>query len=76
MTQEELAKRLGSTSKQHISRMERGVETCSIDLLIEMMELLHVSSDYLLLGADHNNEHIRDGLLAVIAQLATITQRL
>ena len=56
--------------------MERGVETCSIDLLIEMMELLHVSSDYLLLGADHNNEHIRDGLLAVIAQLATITQRL
>lgn len=34
MTQEELALALGLASKQHISCMERGVEACSIDLLV------------------------------------------
>ena len=74
MTQEEFAKKLGLTSKQHISRMERGVGKCSIDLLIEIMDLLHVSSDYLLLGTDSDKEGTRDSLLAVIAELVKIAQ--
>ena len=74
MTQEEFAKKLGLTSKQHISRMERGVGTCSIDLLIEIMDLLHVSSDYLLRGTDSDKESTRDSLLAIIAQLAKKAQ--
>ena len=35
-TQEELAVRLGLASKQHVSRMENGERSCSIDLLIEL----------------------------------------
>lgn len=33
ITQEELAVRLGLASKQHVSRMENGERSCSIDLL-------------------------------------------
>ena len=36
ITQEELAVRLGLASKQHVSRMENGERSCSIDLLIEL----------------------------------------
>ena len=32
LTQLELSERLGLASKQHISRIERGEKTCSIDL--------------------------------------------
>ena len=47
ITQEELAVRLGLASKQHVSRMENGERSCSIDLLIELSCILHVSTDYL-----------------------------
>ena len=51
ITQEELAVRLGLASKQHVSRMENGERSCSIDLLIEMSCIPHMSStDYLLMG--------------------------
>ena len=50
ITQEELAVRLGLASKQHVSRMENGERSCSIDLLIELSCILHVSTDYLLMG--------------------------
>ena len=46
ITQEELAVRLGLASKQHVSRMENGERSCSIDLLIELSCILHVSTDY------------------------------
>ena len=42
ITQEELAVRLGLASKQHVSRMENGERSCSIDLLIELSCILHV----------------------------------
>ena len=38
----------GLASKQHVSRMENGERSCSIDLLIELSCILHVSTDYLL----------------------------
>ncbi len=40
ITQEELAVRLGLASKQHVSRMENGERSCSIDLLIELSCIL------------------------------------
>ena len=52
ITQEELAVRLGLASKQHVSRMENGERSCSIDLLIELSCILHVSTDYLLMGSE------------------------
>ena len=58
ITQEELAVRLGLASKQHVSRMENGERSCSIDLLIELSCILHVSTDYLLMGSEPSKEEV------------------
>lgn len=50
MTQQQLADSLGLASYQHISRIERGIEGCSIDLLSDISDVLHISTDYLLKG--------------------------
>lgn len=59
ITQEELAVRLGLASKQHVSRMENGERSCSIDLLIELSCILHVSTDYLLMGSEPSKEEVK-----------------
>lgn len=56
MTQEELAEKIGLSTKKHISGMECGKEACSIDLLLEIAEVLDVSTDYLLMGKDPGGE--------------------
>lgn len=76
LTQLELSERLGLASKQHISRIERGEKTCSIDLLIELSCILHVSTDYLLMGKEPAREHLKNDLLSVISQLTTITKEI
>lgn len=75
MTQEELAEKLG-VEKLHISRMERGVVACSIDLLLEMSATLAVSTDYLLTGKNPGREITRMQLVSVISQLSIIAQSL
>ena len=75
MTQEELAEKLG-VEKLHISRMERGVVACSIDLLLEMSTALKVSTDYLLTGQYPDNKIIKIQLESVISQLSRIVQSL
>ena len=51
MTQEELADIL-HVGKLHISRMERGVAACSLDLLVNISEVLEVNTDKLIKGAE------------------------
>ncbi len=75
MTQEELAEALGLASKQHVSRMERGVEACSIDLLVELSIVLHVSTDYLLMGKEAAREELKDQIFSVIGQLTEIAKK-
>ena len=65
ITQEELAVRLGLASKQHVSRMENGERNCSIDLLIELSCILHVSTDYLLMGSEPSKEEVKNDLLSI-----------
>lgn len=74
ITQEELADRL-SVDRNHITRMERGIRVCSIDLLVEMASALGVSTDYLLLGTTPT-ERSKAALLTVIEQLSQIIQHL
>ena len=79
ITQEELAVRLGLASKQHVSRMENGERSCSIDLLIELIELsciLHVSTDYLLMGSEPSKEEVKNDLLSIISELSTIAKKI
>ena len=75
LTQEELAEMVG-VEKQHISRIERGVTACSIDLLPALSVALQVSTDYLLMGKSIDKELTRTQLLSVISQLTLITQGL
>ncbi len=75
LTQEELANILNA-SKDHISRLERGIGACSLELLIELSEVLHTSTDYLLIGRRPSNdsakEKIRSELYSVLATLETL----
>ena len=75
-TQEELAVRLGLASKQHVSRMENGERSCSIDLLIELSCILHVSTDYLLMGSEPSKEEVKNDLLSIISELSTIAKKI
>lgn len=73
MTQEELAE-LVEVNKQHISRLECGTRTCSIDLLVELSCHLQVSTDYLLIGKEPAREKNREKLLEMISELSTIAK--
>ena len=75
LTQEALAEKV-SVEKQHISRMERGVNACSIDLLVELSCVLGVSTDYLLTGKDSQKERIKNILMDIIAKLMELLKML
>ena len=48
-SQEEMAEELG-VSMTHYKHMEYGSKGCSVDLLLILAEMFHVSTDYLLVG--------------------------
>ena len=55
MTQEVLAEKLNCSIK-HISHVERGVASLSLDLLIEAGDILDCSMDYLIKGEEASPE--------------------
>lgn len=73
LTQEKLAEEL-NISWDHLSKIERGARSCSIDLLIEIAGYFGVSTDYLLTGKGMSRE--RDRILSVIRDLNEIAQSL
>ena len=75
LTQEELATKVG-VDKQHISRMERGIKACSIDLLVVLSGTLEVSIDYLVLGERFYGNAKKDQLLSIIDQLSDVVKTL
>jgi len=74
-TQEELAEILG-VERLHITRMERGVVACSIDLLLDLSCHLQVSTDYLLKGVSAGMKNPKEQLLEVIQELSLVAERL
>lgn len=74
ITQEELANSL-SVDRNTIGRMERGIRSCSFDLLVEICSILNVSSDYLLMGKDEIKVS-KEELLKTVSKLNTIVQNL
>lgn len=74
ITQEELAEWI-SVDRNHITRMERGIRVCSIDLLVELAAALDISIDYLLVGVVATNT-AKQALLVAIEELEKIVQSL
>lgn len=50
MTQSRLAEKLDYTSESQLQRSESGETACSVDKLMELAQILGVSTDYLLFG--------------------------
>lgn len=47
-----------------------------IDLLLELFCILHVSTDYLLMGSEPSKEEIKNDLLSIISELSTIVKKI
>ena len=73
ITQEKLAQEM-NVSWNHISKLERGTRSCSLDLLITISKYFGVSTDYLLTGKEMSIE--RNRILSVIRDLTEIAQSL
>lgn len=75
LTQDELAKRL-NVNKGHISRIERGVSSCSLESLLSLAKELHTSTDYLLTGQSLSDEDAKNQLLSAIDILSAVSRML
>ena len=73
LTQESMAEVL-NISLEHLSKMERGKRKPSIDLVVAMACYFHVSTDYLLMGKNHDMVDSRTKLLDVARQLTEIAK--
>lgn len=67
--QNELAEKL-NISNNHLSSVENGREKPSLELLLNICELLNVTPDYLLLGNMHTNDISQD----ILASLRLCTE--
>ena len=72
-TQEQLAMEL-NLSYEHLSKMERGLRTCSFDLLLEIAGYFNVSCDYLLTGRDFERVETRDQLIDIASALMKLAK--
>jgi len=75
LTQDELAYRV-NVNKGHISRIERGTVACSLELLIDLSNELHTSTDFLLTGIGPSNDFAKEEIDTAISILSSIKQLL
>lgn len=67
---------IGTSAVGNIQRLDNGERSCSIDLLIELSCILHVSTDYLLMGSEPSKEEVKNDLLSIISELSTIAKKI
>ena len=75
MTQEEMAEAL-NISLEHLSKMERGKRKPAIDLISAMACYCRGSTDYVVMGKDHDKVDSRALLLDMLPQLTEIAKSL
>lgn len=68
VTQEQLAEKLNVTVNQ-LYRVEAGLSTGSVDLIVEISVHLDVSLDYLILGKEQPRDYIKEKVKALISIL-------
>lgn len=74
MTQEQLAARL-NISADHLGKIELGKRGISLDLLLDISEVLDISLDYLLKGTVHTSLRMKtllDQMQAILMQMKII----
>lgn len=76
MTQSELSEKLEYTNERQLQRIESGETGCSVDKLMEISQILHISTDYLIFGSEHNeNRDEEDNLLEILLSGRTKEQK-
>ena len=71
LSQEQLAEELG-ISVSHYWHLEHGDKGCSIDLLLIIAEVFHVSTDYLLTGIHPDREEETIRLRGAIEEIVAV----
>lgn len=64
ITQCNLSERLDYTNERQLQRIENGQTACSVDKLMEIAQILNVSTDFLLFGTEEYTSDTMDVLLA------------
>lgn len=75
LTQEQLSARL-NISDSYLRKMEYGLYSGSLDLLIEMAEVFDVSLDYLILGRQQPRELLKRKVRSMIEFLTALEREL
>ena len=75
-TQENLAERI-DVSVQYISDLERGVVGASLPTIIKLCQVLHTSSDFLLMGKEGENavDHLTEKLRHISPKQLELVER-
>ena len=74
-TQEELAEDI-NVSYEHLKKIELGIRSCSLDLLLVFSTYFDVSTDYLLTGKDHESIRAKKRLEAILNELNVIVREM
>lgn len=74
-SQESFSERL-NISRNHLARIEIGLRSASIELLIAISEITNLTLDYLATGKEPDNKKIKAALLAAAEELLRIEKEL
>lgn len=69
LTQEALAEQI-NVSPHYIYEIERGSKTMSLNILIQLSQVLHISTDYLLFGQQQESSLPTDELSILVDSLS------
>ena len=75
LTQDQLAEKL-NISTSNLGKLERGLQSFSIDLLIEIGFFFGVSTDYLLLGCSIPNYDAGKEVDSLVTQLQALKKKM
>lgn len=75
LSQEEYSERL-NISRNHLARIEIGLRTASIEVLIAVAELSNTTIDYLVMGKETNSQRVKADIRSVVNSLIKIEQEL
>ena len=75
MNQEQLAGKV-NISTSTLGKIERGIQSPSIDLMVELSSLFGVSLDYIILGKMVQMDEVRKRILAMAESMAELGRRM